>query len=464
MFFFHFFPSFFLERQRDAVGRKVRRRRVGKVRKQVVQRRRARLRAVLRREAEARHHREAPVLDLALLHDLEDGRIGREVERVKRAARVAVLARALERLLEPEERARLGLRTGLLEVLEPLDLDKVVEDELGHEQRRERDRAGRLDVGLAGVVPGRDPGAGLGRGVGEDDRRGRGHGGAPVDELSLDHPAERLGLGAEHQRVEAVVAGERAVEVGGDLASREPVLARGGAGRDRALKVFFFKRKTEKEMGELWLLYFLYFFGRGARARSFSFYSSPPRRGRENEERERKEEKERSQKKQEERLGVELGKRKAEIGKERIKNDSAFFPLSLAPLVFLCSNSALVASWLASCSDRHREGLEKATGERRERLRSFSRRANWTSSTLFFQGRRRRKSKESSLTLSPRAVLPRRAFDAHSHLLGGRDANAADRGREGRGHCFASFFSEARERAREKGDCEREQKEEKKKG
>lgn len=61
-----------------------------------------------------------------------------------------------------------------------------------------------------------------------------------------------------------------------------------------------------------------------------------------------------------------------------------------------------------------------------------------------------KKSKETSLTLSPRGVLLRRAFDVHSHLLGGRDANAADRGREGRGHCCYSFFSEAKREGRER--------------
>lgn len=202
------------------------------MREEVVQRRLAGLSSVLCGKAKARDHRQTAVLDLALLHDLEDRRVGRQVERVKRAAGVAVLSRALERRLEPEERPGLGLRPGLLKVLEPLDLDKVVEDELRHEERRERDGVGRVDVCLAGVVPRRDARAGLGCGVGKDDRGRRGHGRAAVDELGLDHPAQRLGLGAQGERVEAIVAGERAVEVGGDLASREPVLARGGAGRD----------------------------------------------------------------------------------------------------------------------------------------------------------------------------------------------------------------------------------------
>ena len=91
-------------------------------------------------------------------------------------------------------------------------------------------------------------------GVGEDDRRRRGHRGAAVDQLGLDHPAEGLGLRSQRQRVEAVVPGEGAVEVGRDLASREPVLARGGAGRDGGalcLCVWSFFLFRKKEKGEL---------------------------------------------------------------------------------------------------------------------------------------------------------------------------------------------------------------------
>ena len=69
---------------------KVRRGRVCQMVEEVVKRRLSRLGSVLRGKAEASKHREAAVLDLALLHRLEDSGVGGEVERVERASGVAV--------------------------------------------------------------------------------------------------------------------------------------------------------------------------------------------------------------------------------------------------------------------------------------------------------------------------------------------------------------------------------------
>ena len=68
---------------------------------------------------------------------------------------------------------------------------------------------------LVRLKPLRDArGTGLGRDSGEQDARDGGHRDAAVDELRVREPFEDLRVGAQAERVEAVVSRERAIEVG----------------------------------------------------------------------------------------------------------------------------------------------------------------------------------------------------------------------------------------------------------
>ena len=104
---------------------------------------------------------------------------------------------------------------------------------------------------LVRLKPLRDAGgAGLGRDRREQDPRDGRHRDAAVDELGVGEPLEDLRVGAEAERVEAVVAREGAVEVGrgGVSCWRERGLGR--EGEKKQFFFFFFFRERDKVEGE----------------------------------------------------------------------------------------------------------------------------------------------------------------------------------------------------------------------
>mmetsp|Transcript_1303 Transcript_1303/g.5658 ORF Transcript_1303/g.5658 Transcript_1303/m.5658 type:complete len:298 (+) Transcript_1303:483-1376(+) len=118
---------------------------------------------------------------------------------------------------------------GGLHVLPAADLGPVHH---GHLHEEQGTGAEPVAVPLAGIDPVGEVGhADLGEELGADHAGEAEHRPAAVHELSLDEPLEVLGIRAEVEGIETVVAGEGAVEVSGRGGAGKP----GGAGRgDRA--------------------------------------------------------------------------------------------------------------------------------------------------------------------------------------------------------------------------------------
>mmetsp|Transcript_10084 Transcript_10084/g.42895 ORF Transcript_10084/g.42895 Transcript_10084/m.42895 type:complete len:330 (-) Transcript_10084:40-1029(-) len=166
---------------------------------------------VLRHHAEEGHHREAAVLDLLHLHG------------------GGVLAGGVE--------GEVAHHAGLAGGHEAADARSLEE---AHHHDLDRDEG--LDVPVAERGLASLPELGQTHGVREEDARGGVHRPAAVHELSLLEVGEGLGVLAEAQGVEAVVARHGTVEVRGGLGAGQPVLGTGGgldghaALRDGALR------------------------------------------------------------------------------------------------------------------------------------------------------------------------------------------------------------------------------------
>mmetsp|Transcript_12968 Transcript_12968/g.36753 ORF Transcript_12968/g.36753 Transcript_12968/m.36753 type:complete len:386 (+) Transcript_12968:624-1781(+) len=170
-------------------------------------------------EAHEGHHGKPPVLDLlgAQLHHLLVALEGHPQGVEPPPARVAhVLAGAHVGL--PEDGVHVHAAR-VLHVLPPPGLRPAHEEQLGHEERQ----GGGEVLGLARLRPHRHvQRPALRQHLGDHDADDAEHGPAGVLQLGLLEPLEELGVGAQGQRVEPVVARQRAVEVRRRRVAREP--------------------------------------------------------------------------------------------------------------------------------------------------------------------------------------------------------------------------------------------------
>jgi hypothetical protein len=147
-------------------------------------------RCLLGSKPEESYHSQATVLDFLHFQFVQrtSDAVSGQTQRIKRSSRVARHTGALECSFKTQERARFRLATRFFDIFQALDFHKVMQEELHHQKRSERNGA-VFDGHLSSLIPFWDiEHTELGQEVGDEYASNPKHGPAAVLELSIAVP------------------------------------------------------------------------------------------------------------------------------------------------------------------------------------------------------------------------------------------------------------------------------------